>query len=68
MEISSINTAYTMGINDYAVKKNDNAERKNQTNNVEEYYEKLCKKLWIRYCISEKVRNFAPQKVSKCVV
>lgn len=44
MEITSINTAYAMGTNDYAVKKNNDVERKSQTNNVEEYYEKLCKK------------------------
>ena len=35
MEITSINTAYAMGTNDYAVKKNNDVERKSQTNNVE---------------------------------
>lgn len=44
MEITSISTAYAMGTNDYAVKKNNDVERKSQTNIVEEYYEKLCKK------------------------
>ncbi len=44
MEVTSIYSGYTTGTYDSAIKKNTATKSDKSTNNVDEYYERLCKK------------------------